>query len=111
MVTWDTVRELALALPEAVESTSYGTPSFKVRRRLFARLREEGVLMARIDLADKEHLIRSRPNVYFTVAHYDGYPAVLIRLDRIGRDELAGMLRASWRFTAPSRLAARLEDG
>jgi hypothetical protein len=109
MVTYDTVRELAMALPEAEEGTSYGAPAFKVRRKMFVRLREEGVLVVRIDLADKEFLIRSRPGVYFTTPHYDGYPAVLVRLDAIGEEELTGLVRAAWRFVAPPRLAAQLE--
>jgi hypothetical protein len=106
-VTIDTVRELALALPEVEESTSYGTPSFKVRRKMVARLREEGdVLVVRIDHADKEFLIRSRPDTYFTTPHYDGYAAVLVRLGAIGRDELRELLAAAWRFVAPRRLVA-----
>jgi hypothetical protein len=65
--------------------------------------------MVRIDLADKDFLIRSRPSVYFTTPHYDGYPAVLVRLDVIGKEELGRMLRAAWRFTAPPRLASQLD--
>ncbi len=41
-MTFETVREVALALPEIEEGTSYGTPAFKVRRRFLCRLREEG---------------------------------------------------------------------
>jgi hypothetical protein len=88
-VTFERVRELALALPEVEESTSYGTPSFKVRRRMLARWREApAALVVRIDVADKEFLIRSRPDAYFTTPHYDGYPAVLVRLEAVERDEL-----------------------
>jgi hypothetical protein len=54
LVTFETVRELAMELPEVEESTSYGTPAFKVRRKMFCRLREEGVLVVRIDVTDKE---------------------------------------------------------
>ncbi len=99
MVTFETVRELALKLPEVVETTSYGTPSFKVRRKMIARLREEGdVLVVKIDHADKDFLIRSRPDRYFTTPHYDGYPAVLVRLRAVGRKELSDLLTAAWRF-------------
>jgi hypothetical protein len=108
VVAFDTVRSLALALPEVVETTSYGTPSFKLRRRMIARLRETGVLVVRIDLADKEFLIQSQPETYFTTPHYDGYPAVLVRLPEIDREELGGLLAAAWRFVAPPKLAAAL---
>lgn len=104
------VRDLALKLPEVVETTSYGTPSFKVRKRMIARLREEGdILVVRIDLADKEYLIQTQPDRYFTLPHYDGYPAVLVRLTMIGHEELAELLTAAWRFVAPSRLVAAFE--
>ncbi|MBJ7603402.1 MAG: MmcQ/YjbR family DNA-binding protein [Candidatus Dormibacteraeota bacterium] len=104
------VRDLALKLPEVVETASYGTPSFKIRKRMIARLREEGdVLVVRIDLDDKEYLIQTRPDIYFTMPHYDGYPAVLIRLTAIRREELAELLTAAWRFVAPSRLVAAFE--
>jgi hypothetical protein len=109
-VTFETVREIALALPEVEESTSWGTPAFKVRRKMICRLREEGdVLVVRIDIADKEYLINSQPDVYFTIPHYDGFPAVLVRLQAIERDDLRRLLTAAWRYVAPPKLVARLE--
>jgi len=110
VVTFETVREIALALPEVEESTSWGTPAFKVRRRMICRLREEGdVLVVRIDIADKEYLIRSQPDLFFTLPHYDGYPAVLVRLPAIERNELRRLLIAAWRYVAPRKLVARLD--
>ena len=109
-MTFETVREIALALPEVEESTSWGTPAFKVRRKMICRLREEGdVLVVRIDIADKEYLISSQPDVFFTLPHYDGYPAVLVRLPAIERDELRRLLTAAWRYVAPPKLVARLD--
>jgi len=109
-VTFETVRYIALALPEVEESTSWGTPAFKVRRKMICRLREEGdVLVVRIDIADKEYLISSRPEVYFTLPHYDGYPAVLVRLPAIESDDLRRLLTASWRYVAPPKLVAGLD--
>ena len=106
-MTFEEVREVALALPEVEESTSWGTPAFKVRRKMLCRLREEGdVLVVRIDHADKEYLMSSQPRVYFSLPHYDGYPAVLVRLPAIERDELRRLLAASWRYMAPAKLVA-----
>jgi hypothetical protein len=54
-VTFDTVRELALALPGVEEGSSYGTPALKVRGKLFVRLKEDGesfVLKADFELPD-----------------------------------------------------------
>jgi hypothetical protein len=106
-MTFETLRELALALPEVEESTSWGTPAFKVRRKAICRLREDPeVLVVMIDIADKVHLIRTRPDVYFTLPHYDDYPAVLVRLGVVERDELRRLLAAAWRFVAPPKVVA-----
>jgi hypothetical protein len=93
------VRELALAIPGAVEKPSYGTPGFRVRDRLFARIREEGVLVIwRESLEEKEFLLEGDPEKFFTTPHYDGHPHVLVRLEAVDRDELAELLAESARL-------------
>ena len=105
MATLDDVRELALALPEAAERPSYGTPGLRVRDRLFARLREEDVLVVWVaDLSEKEMLLRAEPEKFFTVPHYDGHPSVLVRLSAVDREELRELLADAWRTRAPKRL-------
>jgi hypothetical protein len=95
------VRELALALPATTEKPSYGTPGFRVRDRLFARIREEGVLVLwRESEEEKEALVEAEPEKFFTTPHYDGYPNILIRLDAVDREELAELLEESWRLRA-----------
>jgi hypothetical protein len=106
MVTFETVRLLALALPDVEEGTSYGTPAFKVRKKLFARLREEGVLMVKCDLVYKDILLQSQPEIYFTTPHYDGYPGILVRLAVAEEDDLRDLLADAWRLAAPKRLVA-----
>ena len=111
MVRFDVVRELALALPESEETTSYGTPAFKVRQKLFARLREEGdVLVVKVERDERAALIESEPDVYFFTPHYENYGFVLVRLDAVERDELREILTESWRLAAPKRLAAELDN-
>lgn len=108
MVDWETVRELALALPE-VEETSAGRPTFRVRGKLFAwiaRERDGGGLAVRVDRDEKQMLLDSNPDVYFSSAHYEGYPGIQIRLELIERDELAERLEDAWLIQAPKRLAA-----
>jgi len=104
MVTFETVRQLALALPEVQEGTSYGTPAFKVLKKTFARLREEGVLVVWCDLVYKDVLLQSQPEVYFTTPHYNGYPAILVRLATADEDDLRDLLADAWRMVAPKRL-------
>jgi len=107
------VRELALSLPETIEKSSYGTPGFRVKDRLFARIREEPGVLAIwcADLDEKEFLIRAEPEKFFTVAHYDGYAMVLVRLEAVDREELLELLTESWRLRGPKRLVAEFDAG
>jgi hypothetical protein len=99
MTSEDDVRELALALPRTIEKPSYGTPGFRVRDKLFARIREEGVLAIWCEsLEEKDFLIEGDPEKFFTTSHYDGYAMVLVRLDAVDREELAELLAESARI-------------
>ena len=103
MVTEDDVRRVALSLPHTVEKPSYGTPGFRVKDRLFARIREEGdVLLVWVaGEGEKQGLIASDPAKFFTTPHYDGHPSVLVRFAAIDVDELTELLTDSWRHRAP----------
>ena len=74
--------------------------------KLFARLRDEpGVLVMWCeDEGEKQAMIDSRPAVFFTTPHYDGYPMVLVRLDAVDVAELSELLTESWRLRAPTKL-------
>ena len=103
----DDVRRIALSLPGTTEKPSYGTPGFRVRDRLFARIREEGdVLVVWADDTERAALVGERPGTFFTTPHYDGHPLVLVRFADVGREELTELLTESWRLRAPRRLAA-----
>jgi hypothetical protein len=64
-----------------------------------------------VDLDEKEALIGAEPNVFFSTPHYDGYPAMLVRLSAIEDDELWEVLVESWRRVAPKRLQKEFDDG
>ena len=67
------------------------------------------VLAARIpDLGAKEALIADDPTVYFTTPHFEGYAAILVRLERISEPDLIELLTEAWLCRAPKRLAAAL---
>ena len=121
MASWEDVRRLALALPETSEGTSWGNVSWRVRNKQFvwerplrpADLRALGdaapagpILGARVEHAGaKEAMVADDPAVYFTTPHFDGYPAVLVRLDQIAVDELEELIAEAWLCQAPKRLA------
>jgi hypothetical protein len=103
MATEADVRELALAIPGTIEKPSYGTPGFRVRDRLFARIREPGVLLVWCEgLDEKELLIEGEPEKFFTTPHYDGHASVLVRLAAIDCSELAELLAESARIRGGS---------
>ncbi len=106
VVTEDDVRTAALSLPETNEKSSYGMPGFRVRTKGFARIHEmPGVLMLWCaDVGEKEGLIASDPETFFTTPHYDGYSSVLVRMERLDEPELLDLLTAAWRSRAPKRL-------
>jgi len=121
MATWDDVRRIALALPEASERLSRELRQWRVKDKLFvwerplrrADLEALGpdapdgpILGVRVEhLGAKEALLADDPSVYFTTPHFDGYPAVLVRLDRIGLEELHDVTVEAWLARAPRRLA------
>lgn len=107
MADEDDVRRIALSLPATTEKPSYGTPGFRVKDRLFARIydHEGDVLVVWVEsLEDKEALLGSEPATFFTTPHYDGHPMVLVRLAEVDEDELTELLTDAWRTRAPARL-------
>ena len=65
------------------------------------------ILGARVEhVGAKEALLADDPGLFFTTPHFDGYPAVLVRLDRIGPDALDEVIVEAWLARAPQRLAA-----
>jgi hypothetical protein len=102
-VTFDMVREIGLALPDVEGSTMHGAPALKVRGKLLAcpainKSAEPGSLAVRIDFEQRAGLLAEAPETYYLTDHYRKYPVVLVRLSRIGVDQLRDLLGASWRF-------------
>ncbi|HEY3567194.1 MAG TPA: MmcQ/YjbR family DNA-binding protein [Thermoanaerobaculia bacterium] len=111
-VTYDTVREIALALPGVEEGPCYGTPGLRVRGKLFARLWEDGeTLVLKVGFDAREVLMAAQPEVFFLTDHYVGYPYVLVRLPRVERERIEPLIEEAWRLSAPKRLVAEQEAG
>jgi hypothetical protein len=98
-------------LPEVEESTSYGTPSLKVRKKSFCRIKDADTAVLMCPIEEKELLMEAAPELYFETDHYKGWPAVLVRIHAIPMDELRLRLRRAWIFHAPRKLAKSLEAG
>jgi hypothetical protein len=120
---WADVRRIALALPETAEGEGRdGLRHWRVRDKSFAWERplrrsdlealgdaapDGPILAARVpDLGAREALLADDAAVYFTIPHFEGYPAILVRLERIVDSELRELLVEAWLARAPKRLAA-----
>ena len=127
MATWDDVRRLALALPSTTERVSRdGLAAWDVRDKTFAWERplrpadrkalgpaapEGPVLAARVpDLGAKEALLAEAGDTWFTTPHFQGYPAILARLDQATVADLEELLVEAWLSRAPKRLAKQYLD-
>ena len=108
MPTWADVVAAGRRLPETEEGTWFRTPCLRVRKKSFCRMKEDGeTLVVRVvDLEDKEALLRSDPDVFFTTPHYDGYPYVLVRLAQVPAAQLRELIEDAWRLSAPKRVLA-----
>jgi hypothetical protein len=124
MTTMRDLDRLALSLPQATKELSAdGRPAYKVHGKLFCLHRDrrpdaldpetgerlDDVLMFRVaDLDVKELLLSDTRGIYFTTPHFNGYPAVLVRipdLARLDRDELHDLVAEAWLTRAQKRVA------
>jgi hypothetical protein len=111
-MTFEAVRKIALALDNVEEGTSYGTPAFKVRGALMARLRDDlGALVVRMSIEDRQELIAADPETYFITDHYMNYPWILVNLARVHPDAMRDLLRAAWRSAAAEKKGTRGTKG
>lgn len=123
MASWRDVRRIALALPGAAEeSSSSGRPQWTVNGKLFTWERPlrrgdlealgadapSGPILAvhSGNLEMKDVWLASDPGVFFTTPHFDGFPAVLVRLGRIPAKQLKEVVVEGWLARAPKRVVA-----
>ncbi len=122
MTSLDDVARVCLALPDTSEVSSRGARQWRVHDKLFVwerplrrrDLEELGaaapagiVLGARVpDEGAKAALIADDPGTFFTTHHFDGYPAVLCRLDVLTEEDLSELAAEAWACRAPRRLLA-----
>ena len=120
MATWDDVRRIALALPDTSERVARDLCQWRVKDKLFVwerplrrgdyealgdAARDGPILGARVEhLVAKEAMLADDSGVFFTTPHFDGYPAVLVRLEEIAPEDLEEVIVEAWMAQAPKRL-------
>ena len=122
MRTLDDVARMAAELPEVTEGERHGNRSWSVNGKVFAWQRSFSkadlkrfgdqpppagpILAVRVaDLNDKEALLTANHAGFFTIAHFDGYSAVLIQLDQVDTKALREAIADAWLACAPPKLA------
>jgi hypothetical protein len=120
VATWDDVRRIALGLPDTGERVSRGVRQWRVKDKLFvwerplrrkeveslgARAPDGPILAARVEhIGAKQALLADDAGVFFTTSHFDGYPAILVRLERIALEDLTELVTEAWLARAPKQL-------
>jgi hypothetical protein len=112
------VQRIALSFPEAMESGS----AYNIRDKGFAwyyreklpgqsgRVERRDVLAIRVLNEDeKQMLLAADPEKFFTTPHYNGFPAILVRLPAIEIDELTELLTDAWRLRAPKKMVREFD--
>jgi hypothetical protein len=101
-LNFEDVTRIATELPGVNVGTSYGTPALRVGKRFMARMWEdcEVLVLKPVEDIEQRFLMETQPDVFFKTPHYEGYPAILVRLSAVDEDTLRDLLQQCWRRLA-----------
>lgn len=120
--TFEDAARVAMELPEVTEGARFGNRTWFVRGKGFAWERPfskadikrfgdetppDGPILAVSveDLDEKQAVLEAHPKAFFDIAHFKGYPAVLIQMKKVGKRELREAIVDAWLAAAPRKLA------
>jgi len=114
--SFDTVRELGLGFPRAQEARYYGMPALKIDNEVLVvqtghRSAEPNSISVPVGFKRRDGLIASDPRVFYLKRHYEPYPVVLVRLDRIDRENLKRLLRSAYDAVSSGSVEAGEQGG
>ena len=110
-VKWADVTRFALGFPGVAEGTSYGTPALRVGKAFMTRLRPEGdAIVVKMPIDERDLRIEAAPEAYFITDHYRAWPAVLVRVSAISREEMRALVARIWREAASAKLRKQFDQ-
>lgn len=111
-IDFEIARAFALTLPGVEASTIHGLPALKAKGKLMAcvpshKSAEPDSLMVAVAFERRAELLAEAPEIYYAPEHYVNHASVLVRLAKIRRDALEGLLRGAWSFVTAKKQAPR----
>ncbi len=103
-VTFDDVREIALELPDVREGITHGSSSFYLGKKFLGVRGEGDILIMKSAIVDRDLLVQLEPEKYFITDHYVPFDYVLVRIDKVDRDEVRDLFHKAWRRLALKKL-------
>lgn len=110
MPSADDVRAIVATLPGATEQETWGHPTFRVRKKMFAGMAADGTTVSiKAVKEEQEALVQSAPDTFFVPKYVGVHGWVGVTLDAVERDELEELLTEAWRMTAAKRVVAAFD--
>lgn len=108
MTTHDSIRRLALSLPETAEQDHHGLVSYRVRNKIFATIPDEDHVRIMVDESEIHAAVAEHPAVCEPFYWGKRLACVVVNVQTAGPELIQELLTAAWLRKAPNRLAGEL---